>query len=320
MYGPTETTIWSMVKEIAPDTDRITIGKPIGNTKVYVLDTNLQIVPIGVPGELYIGGKGLALGYLNRQELTAERFIPVPENLNRYGAGERLYKTGDLVKYLSDGEIEFLGRMDNQVKLRGYRIELGEIEAVCRQHPAIQEVEVMPRELAEGDTRLVAYVKYDSKDEPTVSELRKYLKEKLPDYMVPSIFLSLDTFPLTPNGKVDRKNLPVPAGMSTGNDQAHVEPGTPMEKLMAEVWQEVLGINGFSVNDNFFDIGGHSLLSMKIVYEIKKKLDIQINPREIMFKNLGQLAAFCEELSNSGTSSKRFGKGVLKIFKQRSIK
>lgn len=292
LYGPTETTIWSSVLKIEDKEGPVRIGPPIGNTAIYILGEGFQSVPVGVYGELCIGGEGLARGYLNRAELTAEKFVPDPFSGN---SGARLYRTGDLARYLPDGKIEFRGRIDHQVKVRGFRIELGEIEAVCVQHTAIQEAVVMPREMAVGDMRLVAYIKYDSNDEPTVSELRNYIKEKLPDYMVPSLFVTMDTFPLTPNGKIDRNNLPVPAGMHAESNEAHVPPSSVMEKFIVEVWQEVLGMDGFSLNDNFFEIGGHSLLSMKVLYLIEKKLGLRVNPREIMFKNLGQLAALCEQ-------------------------
>ncbi len=312
MYGPTETTIWSAVLKIEDTDGPVHIGPPIGNTQIYILDSHLQPVPIGVYGELYIGGEGLARGYLNHPALTAERFIPDPFSED---SGVRLYRTGDLARYLPDGKIEFSGRIDHQVKIRGFRIELEEIEAVCVEHPAIQEAVVMAREVAKGDMRLVAYIKYDTHDEPTVSELRQYMKEKLPDYMVPSLFVTMDTFPLTPNGKIDRKILPIPVGMRGETGKAHEPPNSEMEKVIAGVWQQVLGMNDFSVNDNFFDIGGHSLLSMKVLYHIEKELGLRINPREIMFKNLGQLAAFCEKELQRTQKSRSKG-SLLKRIKQ----
>jgi len=314
MYGPTETTIWSAVQRIETGEGAISIGRPIANTQLYILDSNLRPVPMGVYGELYIGGEGLSRGYLNRSDLTAERFIPDPFG---EGSGHRLYRTGDKARFLSDGSIEFSGRLDFQVKIRGFRIELGEIETVCTHHPAIQQAIVMPREITNGDIRLVAYIKFDAHDEPTVSELRRFLKGKLPDYMVPSMFVTMDTFPQTPNGKVDRKQLPVPAGMKTETVPSFEPPDSDMEKLIAEVWQQVLGADSFSVYDNFFDLGGHSLLSMKVLYQIEKKLGLRINPREIIFKNLKQLAAFCEEQldSKQNHSSNTIAKKLLSRFR-----
>lgn len=305
LYGPTETTVWSAVLKVEKNDGPVPIGFPIGNTKIYILDSNLQPAPLGAFGELYIGGEGLARGYLNKPELTAEKFLPDPFSKK---PGARLYRTGDVARYLPDGKIEFSGRLDYQVKIRGFRIELGEIETVCLQHPDIQEAVVVPKQILENDFRLVAYIKYKSNKQLTVSELRKYLKKKLPDYMIPSLFVTMETFPLTANGKIDRKKLPVPEGMKGETGRKQVPPETPMEKLIAEIWQQVLGMNGFSVHDNFFELGGHSLLSMKVLYHIEKKLGLRINPREIMFKNLGQLAALCEtqlkQLKNSPLKSR----------------
>lgn len=319
MYGPTETTIWSAVQCIEMGDDPISIGKPIANTQLYILDRNMQPVPLGVYGELYIGGAGLSRGYLNRPELTAESFIPDPFSQD---PGVRLYRTGDKARFLSAGTIEFSGRLDFQVKIRGFRIELGEIETVCASHPAIQQAIVMPREITNGDVRLVAYIKYDAHDEPTVSELRRFLKDKLPDYMVPSMFVTMDTFPKTPNGKIDRKQLPVPAGMRTDTGLSFEPPDSDMEKLIADVWQQVLGTDSFSVHDNFFDLGGHSLLSMKVLYYLEKRLGIRISPREIIFKNLGQLAALCEEESDSKQhrSSKTITRKLLSRFRASVVK
>ena len=207
MYGPTETTIWSSVQRITPDDAEITVGRPIANTEFYILDKNLQLLPVGVPGELFIGGDGLARGYRNRTELTAKQFIPHPFSQE---PGARLYRTGDLARYLEDGRVVHLGRLDNQVKLRGFRIELGEIEAILDQHHAVQK-SVVVASVAEGgaqDNFLAAYIVAEPGTEPKVGELRRFLQEKLPDYMVPSAFVQMDTLPLTPNGKVDRRALP----------------------------------------------------------------------------------------------------------------
>ncbi|MEE4185301.1 MAG: MupA/Atu3671 family FMN-dependent luciferase-like monooxygenase [Gammaproteobacteria bacterium] len=263
MYGPTETTIWSTVHEITADDTSIPIGRPIANTTVYVLDGARQPVLPGVAGELYIGGAGVARGYLGRPELTAERFVDDP-----FGAqGGRLYRTGDLVRWREDGVLEFLGRIDHQVKIRGHRIELGEIEAALADLEAVREVVVMPREDVPGDVRLVAYlIAADTDAEPAPHELKEYLRGRLPEPMVPSHFIVLDSFPLTPNKKVDRKALPAPLAVApqraaTG---AGDSPANEMEAKVLAIWQEALQLPNISVADNFFDLGGHSLLAVKV--------------------------------------------------------
>ena len=292
LYGPTESTIWSVVHQVDLRDGSVLIGHPIANTQVYVLDRHLQPVPIGIPGELHIGGDGLARNYLNRPELTAERFIPNPF---RDGLGARLYKTGDWVRYLSDGNMEFLGRTDHQVKIRGFRMELGEIEAVLGQHPAIQETVVLAREDVPGEKRLVAYVVSNPEQVPPIDDLRRFLKETLPEYMVPSIYVLLDALPLTLNKKVNRKALPAPDRTRAELGDVFVAPRTPVELLIAEIWQDLLGVDRVSVYDNFFDLGGHSLLSMQVIFRLEKKLGLHINPMELIFQTLGQLASVCEE-------------------------
>ncbi|MFL9453902.1 amino acid adenylation domain-containing protein [Tolypothrix bouteillei VB521301_2] len=236
MYGPTETTIWSAVSQVQPDSGAVSIGRAIANTQFYILDANLQPVPVGVAGELHIGGDGLARGYLSRPELTAEKFIPNP-----FGdASSRLYKTGDLVRYKSNGNIEYIGRIDHQVKVRGFRIELAEIEAILGQHPTVEQAVVIAKDIA-GDKRLVAYLLAQSEATPVVSELRSFLKQQLPEYMVPSYFVVLDAFPLTPNGKVDRKALPTP-DQTRIEAQAYVAPRNEVERILTHVWQEVLNL------------------------------------------------------------------------------
>ena len=232
LYGPTETTIWSTLCKIEPGYEVITIGRPIANTQIYLLDPQLQPVPVGVPGELYIGGDGLARGYLNRPELTAERFIPHPFS-NESGA--RLYKTGDLARYRPDGTIEHLGRLDYQVKLRGFRIELGEIEALLAQHPAVRQAVVVAREDVPGDKRLVAYVALREKQTATVGDLQSHVMKQLPTYMVPSAFVLLEAFPLTPNGKVDRRALPAPEHTRPELREAFVAPCTPTEEVVTGI-------------------------------------------------------------------------------------
>jgi aspartate racemase len=310
-YGPTENTVVTTWAPVTTGTETASppIGRPISNTQVYLLDSLLQPVPIGVPGELHIGGVGLARGYLNRPDLTAEKFIPNPFSEE---PGERLYKTGDLARYLPDGDIEFLGRIDYQVKVSGFRIELGEIEVVLGQHPAVRERVVVAREDIPGDKRLVAYLVVNQQPAPSMSELRSFLKEKLPEYMVPSAFVILDAFQLTPNGKVDRQALPKPDGLHAEANESYVAPRTPMEKFIAEIWQEELGVDRVSVHDNFFDLGGHSLLSIKVISRIEKKIGQRIDPREIILQTLGQLAAICEQqmLSAQESQPKRLTQGL----------
>ena len=260
LYGPTETTIWSSTCRIELEGDLISIGRPIANTQVYVLDEHLQPVPIGVPGELYIGGVGLARGYLHRPELTAERFIPHP--FSRV-PGARLYRTGDLARYLPDGSLEFLGRRDQQVKVRGFRIELGEIEAGLCQHPAVREAAVLAREDTPGSKRLVAYVVARQEPAPSSSALRSFLQQTLPDYMLPSAFVLLDRLPLTPNGKLDRAALPAPDRPE--RQTALAAPLSPAEALLADIWAQVLGLEQVGIHDNFFALGGDSILSIQIV-------------------------------------------------------
>jgi amino acid adenylation domain-containing protein len=290
MYGPTETTIWSAVCEVTSGGERVNIGPPIANTEFYVLDKTGNPVPVGVPGELYIGGVGLARGYLNRPELTAEKFVPHHFSSRQ---GDCLYRTGDLVRYHNNSEIEFIGRIDHQIKIRGYRIEMGEIEAILDQHADIRASIVIVREDRPGDKRLVAYLLSDSKALPTNGDLRKYLQERLPDYMVPSFFIELDEFPLTPSGKIDRKRLPEPDGMRAIDDD-FVAPSSPMETTIAAIWQKILGVDQISTSDNFFDLGGHSILSMRVINEIEKSTGKRLNPRDMVFQTLEGIATLCE--------------------------
>jgi amino acid adenylation domain-containing protein len=267
LYGPTETTIWSSVFPVTTRDEPILIGRPIANTQFYVLDANLQPVPVRVAGELYIGGDGLARGYLNRPELTKEKFVsnPLASEMD-----SRLYRTGDLVRNLPDGNLEFLGRIDNQVKLRGFRIELGEIEAALRQHPALREAVVVAREMAPGDRRLIAYTVAREHESPSIRELRGFLKERLPDYMIPSSFVALDALPVTPNGKVDRNALPSPDKKETMPEEVYVAPRNSMEFRLVEIWERVLGVRLIGMSGNFFELGGHSLLAVRLFSEIKK--------------------------------------------------
>jgi thioesterase domain-containing protein/acyl carrier protein len=271
VYGPTETTVFATAFEIAPRPgesttyQRVPIGRPFANRAIYILDQHSHPVPIGVQGHLHIGGVGLARGYLNRPELTAEKFIPDPF---RVEPGARMYKTGDLARYRPDGNIEFLGRADHQVKIRGFRIELGEIEAVLGQHPAVRKAVVLAREDAPGEKRLVAYVVAES----TADELRRFLKDKLPEYMVPAVFVLLDALPITPNGKIDRRALPAPERTRPELDKAFVAPRDDLELQLAHIWEEVLGVQPVGVRDNFFELGGHSLLAVRLFALIEKQL------------------------------------------------
>jgi len=283
LYGPTEASVdvtsWNC--ECVEDRRIVPIGRPIANTQIYLLDAYLQPVPIGVPGELYIGGTGLARGYLNRPELTSEKFIPDPFTLE---VGARIYKTGDLARYLPSGDIEFLGRIDHQVKLRGFRIELAEIEAVLGQHPAVREAVVVSKEDEPGNKLLVAYIIPNQDAPPTVSELRSFMKARLPEYMVPFAFVVLQALPLTPNGKVDRRALPQPDRGSLQLDRAFVPPRNTVEEVLAGIWTEVLKLDRVGIHDNFFDLGGHSLLVIRVVSRVRDAFQVDL-PLRAVFEN-----------------------------------
>jgi amino acid adenylation domain-containing protein len=283
-YGPTETVVGCCayrVPQAELDSSSVPIGQPIANTQLYVLDQEHQLVPIGVPGELYIGGVPLARGYLNRPELTAVKFIP---NSFSNEPGTRLYRTGDLARYRPDGNLEFLGRIDHQVKVRGYRVELGEIEGLLGQHSEVQEAVVLMREDVPGDQRLVAYCVTNTEAVLTTSDLRNFLKEKLPEYMVPSVFIHLKALPLTTNGKIDRRALPMPDGDRPELEEVYVAPRSEMERAIATVWQEVLHLEKVGVNDNFFDLGGHSLLIVQVNSKLQELLKRNLSIVE-MFQN-----------------------------------
>jgi natural product biosynthesis luciferase-like monooxygenase protein len=269
MYGPTETTIWSATHQVKGSERVIPIGRPIANTQIYTLDGQLQPQPIGVAGDLYIAGDGLSRGYLHRPDLTAERMIPNPFSDK---PGAQMYKTGDVARFLADRTVEFLGRADYQVKVRGFRIELEEVEAVIGEHEAVQDVVVVAIENNPGDARLVAYVVARQSSALSATELRNFAKAKLPDYMVPSIFLTLDALPLTSNGKVNRKALPDSAGVRPQVETAFVAPRGELEKKIAKVWQQALKLEKMGVNDNFFDLGGHSLLMVQVHNQLREVL------------------------------------------------
>lgn len=277
MYGITETTVHVTYRPISNEDVQSgqgsVIGERIPDLQLYVLDGNLQPVPIGVTGELFVGGAGLARGYLNRPELTVERFIPNPYSNN---PGARLYKTGDVARYLPNRDLEYLGRADQQVQIRGFRVELGEIEVVLAGYPGVNMTVVIAREDVPGDTRLVAYVVASHELTPTISELRSFLKEKLPDYMIPSAFVFLDSLPLTPNGKVDRRALPKPDGSLTGPIENFVPPRNPVEATLAQIWANLLRVEQVGVHDNFFELGGHSLLATRVISHVRDTFQVEL--------------------------------------------
>jgi amino acid adenylation domain-containing protein len=294
-YGPTEGTTFTTWYE-AQETDigarTIPIGRPLSNSEVWVLDQQWQMAPVGVAGELFIGGDGLARGYLGRPELTAEKFVPHPYSKK---AGARLYRTGDLVRYQSDGNIEFLRRMDQQVKVRGFRVELGEIESLLNEYWGIVESVVVDKKDSSGNTRLIAYIVPEEGVEPTSSEILTFLREKLPAYMLPSAFVTIKELPLTPNGKVDRRALPSPEQIGAEADTDFVAPRTPMEEKVAEIWREILELTQIGVESNFFDLGGHSLLATRVMSQIRERCGVEL-PLRALFEapTVASLAARLE--------------------------
>ena len=301
VYGPTETTIWSTAYRLDRDLERIPIGRPIANTEVYVLDAQLRMPPLGVPGELYIGGAGLARGYLNRPDLTAERFID--HELD--GRTRRLYRTGDLARWNSDGQLELRGRTDGQVKLRGFRIELGEIEAALERHEGVtRAVALLSR--ATGDARLIAYVTGDAR---APEELRAHARAWLPDYMVPAAIVHLDAFPLTPNGKIDRRALPDPRGEQP--PRAVTGPRTAQERLVAEIWRELLAVDRVGVDDSFFDLGGHSLLLARAHAALEERLQRRFPMVEMLrHPTVARLAAYLDGAGEGGGLSEDAARGL----------
>jgi amino acid adenylation domain-containing protein len=292
MYGPTETTIWSSVKRIEVGDEEVTIGPPIANTRFYVLDKNLELCPTGVPGELYIGGAGLARGYLNRKELTQEKFMSDPFVAD---PDARMYRTGDLVRWTTDGGLQFLGRIDYQVKVRGFRIELGEIESLLMSHTLVRDAVVEGRDGKDGEKQLVCYVVPEmAQIAPNGESLRAWLNESLPGYMVPSLFVFLEYFPLTPNGKVDRKALPAPEVSAVAGQ--YVAPATDTERRLCDIWRNLLGVDQVGVNDSFFKLGGHSLLAMRLVSEIQYEWSINLMIKVIFeFSEVASLAKVIDQ-------------------------
>jgi len=300
MYGPTETTIWSSVYRVRDTNWSIApVGRPIANTQMYVLDKNRRLLPVGVAGELYIGGDGVARGYWKRPELTAEKFVVDPFRSHAKG---RLYATGDQARWLADGNLQYLGRLDTQVKVRGYRIELGEVESALAKHDAVQQTVVVVREDVPGDKRLVAYVILKPENTTSANEWRGYLRQNLPEYMIPSDFVCLEQFPLTPNGKVHRKALPAPN--SERNVSELVAPRTPAEELVAAIWSEVLRVPAVGIQDNFFELGGHSLLATQVISRLQRTFGIEI-PLRAMFEDptVAGLAKQIDEIKTAEPSS-----------------
>ena len=314
-YGPTENTVCISIAECRPEGRKPTIGRPLANVQVYVLDENMRPAPLGVPGEIYSGGEGLARAYLNRPDLTATRFVPNP-----YSSvpGARLYRTGDRGRYLPDGQLEFLGRVDQQVKLRGFRIELGEIEAVLCRHDAVRDAIVVAREEINREKRLVAYVVGEALTTESPSQLRNYLQERLPDYMVPSAWVTLDALPLTANGKVDRKALPAPDSQRPELSSAYIAPRSAIEGDIAAVWQEVLGIENVGVNDNFFDLGGHSLQAVQVHGKLRAKFGKNLLLVEL-FK-FPTIAAMAKRISNDYTEESSAEQGVERAETRRELR
>jgi amino acid adenylation domain-containing protein len=294
VYGPAECSTfssWYLVREVAKDAPSVPVGKPVANTQLYVLDRNMNLEPVGIMGKVYIGGEGLARGYWRRPELTAERFVPDP-----YGQpGGRLYTTGDLARWMEDGNLEFFGRQDNQIKIRGFRVELGEIEIALLQHGGVHNCAVLMKTLGSGK-QLVAYISGEAK----ADELKNYLKAKLPDYMVPAIYVMLPELPLSTNGKVDRRALPeVEDGALPEIEEGAAEAITPVEELVADLWKEVLGVARVSMRSNFYDLGGHSLLALRVVSRINDYFQTGLSVRTLL--EYPVLMEFAQRLRSTST-------------------
>ena len=303
LYGPTETTVWSSMLKVegTPAAEGVvSIGRPLANTELYVLDPYMQMLPVGVPGELYIGGAGLARGYWRGAAQTAERFVPNPFSPL---PGARLYRTGDVARYLDNGNVQYVGRADSQVKLRGYRIETGEIEVALNQQPPVRESVVIMQEDAAGEKRLVGYVVTEVGAAFSATELRRRLKEMLPDYMIPPLLLEIEKLPLTPNGKVDRRALPSPQAQARPDlEETFVSPRTPVEETVAALWAQVLGLEQVGVNDNFFALGGHSLLATQVISRVQGFFELEV-PLRSLFEapTVGEFARAIEEAQNKGS-------------------
>lgn len=306
MYGPTETTVWSMTHDVDSQAGPVPIGRPIANTQIYVLDSALNPVPVGVVGELHIGGDGVARGYFKRPDLTRERFVDDP-----FRHGHRLYKTGDLARHRADGTLDFLGRSDHQVKIRGYRIELGEIERCLNDHPHVDQA-IVAVHGTDADSRLVAYLMATTTGAKLdLTDLRQHLSGQLPDYMVPDEFVILARLPLTPNGKVDRKALRAPDSV-TAPAAVFVAPETPTEQALARLWHEILRVDRIGANDNFFESGGHSLLAMQLARRIRDRFGIELPLQDVLQRpNLRNLAARIDHLSSMAVAQEEVSTGAL---------
>ena len=306
-YGPTETVVGCCVYEVRPDDPRngsVPIGRPIANTKLYVLDSQMNPVPPGEKGELYIGGAGVARGYWNRPELTKQKFVPDPFSGD---TDARLYNSGDLARYRTDGTLEYLGRIDSQVKIRGFRVELGEIEAKLAEHPAVQASAVIVREASAGNKQIVGYLVLRQDHEVTVNDLLVELRKGLPEYMLPSRLVFLGAMPLTPNGKVDKSALPPPEMTTSDREDTFVSPRTPLEEMLARVWSSALGVDQVGIRDNFFEMGGDSLLAIRVVDAIKSSSGIGVNVADL-FRH-ATVAELAESLSNSAPASEDSQRG-----------
>ncbi|MEJ2633926.1 MAG: amino acid adenylation domain-containing protein, partial [Calditrichia bacterium] len=297
-YGPTETTVgcsWGILGQQSPEADSVPIGRAIDNVQIYLLDSYSNLVPPGVSGELCIGGAGLGRGYLNRPDLTAEKFIPNPFANT---PGERLYRTGDLARYLPNGELEFEGRIDHQVKIRGFRVELGEIDLILRKHSQVKDVVITLSEDKQNSKVLLAFIITEEKEFLNINGLRDYCRQHLPEYMIPSSFIRLEKFPLLPNGKVDRKALPIPDGQISAGSDNYAAPRTPVEELLAGIWSDILQKNHIGVNDNFFDLGGHSLKMTQLSSRIRQIFQIEI-PLRVLFES-PTISKIAERIKISG--------------------
>ena len=318
MYGITETTVHVTHREItAEDVAAASAGSAIGqripDLRIYLLDRGLKPVPPGVAGEILVGGAGVARGYLNRPDLTAERFIPNAFAVD--APGDRLYRSGDQARYRPQQDLEYLGRIDQQVKIRGFRVELGEIEAVLNEHPAIRETVALAYAEKSGDKRLVAYVVTERELTSLTSELRGFARSRLPDYMVPSAFVQIDSVPLTSNGKLDRRALPVPDQSRPELEHVYVAPCSPQQETLAKIWSQVLGIGQVGVHDNFFELGGHSLLATQVISGMRDAFQLDLPVRELFeHPTIAQLA---ESVDRRKASSDALSQPVLALDRNR---
>jgi acyl-CoA synthetase (AMP-forming)/AMP-acid ligase II/acyl carrier protein len=314
LYGPTEVSIWSSMRQItaASEPGRVEpIGQAIANMRVYILDSRMRLAPIGVTGEIYIAGASVARGYLNQSALTMQRFV---DDCFSDDASARMYKTGDLGQWRADGTIEFVGRNDHQVKIRGFRIELGEIETQIARCAQVTGAIVMAREDDQGEKQLVAYITQADHDSPSVNDLRAQLKSVLPEYMVPSAFVKLENFPLTPNGKLDRRALPAPDGQAYAT-RKYEAPVGDVEATVAQIWSELLKVERIGRHDNFFELGGHSLTDLKLVTKIAQKFAVQMQVQAVYRRpTVQEMAELIEELLPANRMSLASGESELEEY------